>query len=255
MRQRHRGGDAIAPGEGEGQGEMTYMNHRSRRWVYALAAVAIVAAVAVASVAVLLPMVEETYFSPAPVWHTFGGVFDNSGTLVLEGCSLQNTQQVLPGIGIGRAVQSSIVICSYHGGDYTGYYGRDCDMLAAGPVVMVNGASVPLGGCELSTAPLNIVLHQLFTLGGGSNRSIVVYSSNRAVANMTPAGNWTTYDCSLKTSNLTMTNGPMGCVYMGTPYVAADVLENCNMGALITVNAVTVPLNSCYLERSEVVTG
>jgi len=220
-----------------------------------LACVAIVAVIIVASFAVAVPMLEENYFSPAPVWRTFGGVFDNSGTLVLEGCSLQNTQQVLPGIGIGRAVQSTIVICSYHGGTYTGYYGTDCNMLAAGPVVIVNGAPVPLGGCELSTAPLNIVLHQVFVLGKGSNRSIVVYSNRKPAANMTPAGNWTAYGCSLKTSNVTMTNGPLNCIYMTTPYTAPDVLQNCNMGTPITINAVTVPPDSCYLERSEIVTG
>ena len=220
-----------------------------------MASVVVAAVIAVASVVVLVPAIEQEYFSPAPVWRTFDGVFDSSGTLVLEGCSLQNTQQVIPGIGIGRAVESTIVICSYHGGTYTGYYGTDCDMLAAGPVVVVNGAAVPLGGCELSLAPLNIVLHEVFTLGKGSNRTIAIYSNGQAVANMTPTGNWTAYDCSLKTSNLTRTDGPLSCTYMGTPYEASDVIQNCNMGPSVTVNAVTVPRNSCYLERSEVVSG
>ena len=240
--------------EGE-SAEIRYSTHRTRRLVLAATVAVMVVVIAVASATYLLPAVENEYFSPAPVWRTFSGVFDSSGTLALEGCSLQNTQQVLPGIGIGRAVQSTIVICTFRGGTYTGYYGKDCNMLAAGPVVIVNGAPVPLGGCELSQAPLNIVLHQIFTLGKGSARSMVVYQNKKAVANMTTAGNWTTYGCALETSNLTRTNGPLTCSYMGTPYTAPDILLNCNMGATITVNSVTVPPNSCYLERSEAVSG
>jgi hypothetical protein len=227
----------------------------SHRRAFTLIAVVLVTVVALGSLVVILPYLTQESSGPAPVWHRFDGVLDADGLLVSESCSLQNVPEVLNGIAIGRPLPTSTVICSYHGATYTGYYGKDCSLIAAGPMLSVNGTLVSFGGCELSLAPLNYILAGIFRLGSRSNHTIAIYSNQRIIANLTPAGNWTTYHCSISANNVTKANGPLKCIYLGVPYTAPSVLQNCNLGTPIQVNGVTVPRDSCNLERSEIVTG
>jgi hypothetical protein len=221
-----------------------------------LVAVGLAVVVAVASLVVAYPFLEEEYFGPAPVWHPFSGVFDGSGQLASEGCSLKDLQPVLAGVGgIDRVTATSVVVCSFHGTSYVGYYGTDCNLNPTGPIPSINGSQIPFDGCVLSTAPLNYTFTGIFNLDAKSNNSIQIYSAQRIIANMTPAQSWKTYGCSLKTDNMTKSNEPLACRYMGVVYLASDVLQTCNLGTPIQVYGVPIPSGSCNLERSETVSG
>lgn len=243
------------PHSGSQSEDTVYVERRSNRRAVIVAAIVVIALLAGATfVAMELPSI-EAYFGPAPTWHSFAGVFDNQGQLATESCSLQNLG---PGpLGIGTLVTAeTTVVCTYHGASYVGYYLRDCNLKANGPAYSINGEYIPFDGCILSTLPMNSIFHGLFTLSDKTtNGTIQVYSNLKVVANMTPSNNWKDLQCSLATNNITKTNGPMGCTYMGTPYVSLNILQDCNFGTPIQVNGVPVPQDSCSLQRSEVVTG
>jgi DnaJ domain len=223
---------------------------RSHRTLIALGLVAAVAIVVAALFA--SPYLVQQYYGPAPVWHSFSGVFDASGQLTKEGCSLQNVQHVINGYG-SVITATTVVACSYHGSPYTGYYGTDCNLQASGRIPSINGTLVPYNGCVLSTAPLSSIFSTIFTLGGKTNSSIPIYSNRVVIANMTPTDNWSAYRCSLTSDNATRTDGPLICTYLGVRYEAANILQLCNLGTPIQVNGVPVPSGSCNMQRSEVV--
>ena len=68
--------------------------HRSisRRMIIAIIAVA--AVLILGSLVVLFPSTFLSEFGPAPVWHSFGGVFYNTDELASEDCSLGNLQPI-----------------------------------------------------------------------------------------------------------------------------------------------------------------
>jgi len=225
--------------------------HRIAKIALALGVIVIVVGV---STYAALPSI-ESYFGPAQTWHSFSGVFDSQGQLATESCSMQNFG---PGfVGIGHTITAAtIVVCTYHGASYTGYYDTDCNVVANGPAYSINGTVIPFDGCVLSVLPLNNIFSGLFTLNSKQmNDSIQIYSNQKVIANMTPSLNWKEYRCSLVTDNVTKTNGPLTCAYSGTPYLASDVVQDCNLGTPIQVNGVPVPQDSCNLQRAEAVTG
>jgi len=218
-------------------------------------AIVVIVLLVVVAIVVVFPSDIKDLFAPAPVWHSFSSVFDVSGTLVLESCSLENLQPIIGGLG-GTVTPTSVVVCSYRGADYFGYYGTDCNLMPSGPIPVINGTKVPYDGCVLSTAPLNYMMIGIFTISNEpSNKSIQIWSNHKQIADISPTGNWTGSHCSLKPSNATVSVGTLRCTYLGIPFITSSVLTDCNLGAPIQVNGVPVPGGSCDLQRSEVVSG
>ena len=212
--------------------------------------VGILVAVVVVSFAVLYPYLEENYFGPAPVWHPFSGVFSSSGQLASESCSLSDLQPVLGGVaGIGRVTPNSVVTCNFHGGAYLGHFGTDCNINPTGVIPSINGTEIPYDGCVLSIAPLNITINGLFAIG--SNGSMHIYVNQKIVANVTGTPVWKANRCTMTVNNLTKADGPLTCIYLGTPFLASDFIQTCNIGIPIEVYGMPVPTGGCSLVRSE----
>ena len=231
-------------------------SHRSisRRTIIAI--IAIAAILVVGSLVVLFPSTFLSQFGPAPVWHPFGGVFSSSGELASEGCSLGNLQPILGGTSAERLTPQSTVSCSYHGQNYQGMVGTDCNLTPTGPIPSVNGALVPYDGCVLSYAPLNYVFSGVFNvIARATNTSLVVYSNQAVLANITTTAAWKNYHCSMTPDNTTKTNGPISCYYLGVPYSATDIVAACEFLTPIQVNGVAIPQGACMLQRSESVVG
>ena len=227
---------------------------RSHRKGLVVLAVAVVAIFAVGAVSSAVAPSVRALLGPAPVWHTFGGVVNGSGEELAEGCSIQDLETPLGGVGGGYLGPNSVVVCSFHGASYSGYYGTDCDSESTGPIPTIEGALVPFGSCELSLAPLQRMFQDIFVLGG-SNASLRVYSNGAVVANITTTGKWASYHCSMPWNNVTKASGPLACLSMGVLYTSASVTVDCNLGTPIQVSGVPVPPGSCYLSRSDVVSG
>jgi len=231
--------------------------HRSigRRIIIAIIAVA--AVLVIGSLVVLFPSTFLSEFGPAPVWHPFGGVFSSSGELASEDCSLGNLQPILGGTSAEKMTPQSTVSCSYHGQNYQGVIGTDCNLTPTGPIPSINGTLVPYDGCVLSYAPLNYMFSGLFNLTAkATSVSLVVYSNQAVLANITTTAAWKNYHCSMTSDNRTKTNGPMSCYYLGVPYsAAAGVVTVCYLRTAIQVNGVAIPQGACMLQRSEPVVG
>jgi hypothetical protein len=216
----------------------------------------IAAVLIIGSLVVLFPSTFLSEFGPAPVWHPFGGVFSSSGELASEDCSLGNLQPILGGTSAERMTPQSTVSCSYHGQNYQGVVGTDCNLTPTGPIPLVNGTLVPYDGCVLSYAPLYYMFSGLFNLTArATNNSLAVYSNQAVLSNITMAAAWKNYHCSMTTDNKTKTNGPMTCYYLGVRYSATDVVTVCEFRNPIQVNGMVVPQGACMLQRSETSTG
>jgi len=192
-------------------------------------------------------------FGPAPVWHSFGGIFSNSGELVSEDCKVGNTQPILGGInGVQKMTPESTISCSYKGEDYLGVIGTDCNLTPSGPIPSVNGTLIPYDGCVLSFAPLNYLFTGLFiTTTRANSGTLTVYSDNAIVANITIGTAWKNFQCSLASDNMTKSTGSLACSYLGVPYVSTNFTTACNFGNPIQVNGVAIPYGGCMLQRSE----
>src|SRR5271157_4791721 len=138
--------DHMEVSEGSASSDWT-VGHSNRRALILLIAAAITVGIVVASFAILYPYLEENYFGPAPLWHSFDGVFTSSGQLAMESCSVGDLQPVLAGVGgVGRLQPMSVVSCSYHSSSYVGFYGFDCNSNPSSQVPSVNGSEVPYEG-------------------------------------------------------------------------------------------------------------
>ena len=230
--------------------------HRSISRRTMIAIVAIVVILIVGSLVVLFPSAFLEEFGPAPVWHPFGGVFSSSGDLASEDCSLGNLQAVIGGLNGGRLTPLSTVSCSYHGQNYQGVVGTDCNLTPTGPIPSINGTLVPYDGCVLSYAPLDNLFTGLFNLTStATNASLVVYSDGAVLANITTTAAWASYRCSMTSDNTTKTNGPMTCYFLGIPYSVTEPVQVCKFNTPIQVNGVAIPEGACMLQRSEVLSG
>jgi len=219
-----------------------------------LAIGAIMVGILIASFAVLYPYLEENYFGPAPLWHSFDNAFTNSGQLAIESCSVGDLQPVLGGVnGVGKLVATSVVSCSFHGSSYIGLYGYDCNSNPSS-VLTVNGTDVSYEGCVLSRAPLNYTFVDIFTIGGTHNVT-AIYNSGKSVANITDTGSWKSFGCVMPSNNVTKTTGPLSCLYAGVKYVGFDVTQKCNVVAPVDVGGTPIPSGSCNLERVDVGTA
>jgi len=218
--------------------------------------IGIAAVLIVASLIALFPSTFLEEFGPAPVWHPFGGVFSTSDELTSEDCSLGNLVPVIGGLNGGTMTPQSTVSCSYHGQNYQGVVGTDCNLTPTGPIPSINGTLVPYDGCVLSYAPLDYIFSGLFNMTErATNASLAVYSNQAVLANITTTVAWKNYHCSMTSDNRTKTNGPMSCHYLGIPYSTTDVVAACNFQTPIQVNGVAVPHGACMLQRSEAVAG
>jgi len=228
--------------------------HIGRRTIIAI--IAIAAVLIIGSLAVRFPSTFLGEFGPAPVWHPFGGVFSSSGELASEDCSLGNLQPILGGTAAQRMTPQSTVSCSYHGQNYQGVIGTDCNLTPTGPIPSINGTLVPYNGCVLSYAPLNYMFSGLFNLTAkATNASLAVYSNQAVLANITTTTAWKNYHCSMASDNRTKTSGPMSCYYLGIPYSAIDPVTVCEFRTPIQVNGAAMPQGACMLQRSEPVVG
>jgi len=230
--------------------------HRSisRRMIAVIIAIAVV--LIVGSLVVLFPSTFLSGFGPAPVWHSFGGVFYSSGELASEDCSLGNLQPILGGTSAERMTPLSTVSCSYHNQNYQGVVGTDCNLTPTGPIPSINGSLVPYDGCVLSYAPLSYMFSGLFNLTAkATNASLVVYSNKAVLANITTTASWKNYRCSMTSDNTTKTNGQMSCYYLGVPYSTTDPVTVCKFQTPIQVNGVAIPQGACMLQRSETQVG
>jgi hypothetical protein len=243
----------LASGPGEKGPDEWIIPHRSISRRTIAIAVGITIVLIIGGLVVLLPSTFLGEFGPAPVWHSFGGVFSSSGELVSEDCSVGNTQPILGGInGVQKIVPQSTVSCSYHGENYQGVIGTDCNLTPTGPIPSVNGALIPYDGCVLSYAPLYYQFAGLFNLTAkATNASLVVYSNQAVLANITTTAAWKSYHCSMTSDNKIKTNGPMLCFYLGIPYSTTDPTTVCYFRAPIQVNGVAIPQGACMLQRSE----
>jgi hypothetical protein len=230
--------------------------HRSvsRRMIIGI--IVIVAVLIVGGLAVRFPSTFLGQLGPAPVWHPFGGVFSSSGELASEDCSLGNLQPILGGTNAQKMIPQSTVSCSYHGQNYQGMVGTDCNLTPTGPIPSINGTLVPYDGCVLSYAPLNYMFSGMFNLTArATNAPLVVYSNQAVLANITTTAAWKNYHCSMTSDNVTKTNGPMTCYYLGVPYSTSDIVTVCEFLTPIQVNGVAIPQGACMLQRSESVVG
>ncbi|HZW85026.1 MAG TPA: hypothetical protein VFE91_03880, partial [Nitrososphaerales archaeon] len=113
MRIRPRPGRAWRVAESEDEEDWSVKPPSYEKPALILVVVGVLVAVAIVSFAILYPYLEENYFGPAPVWHPFSGVFESSGQLASESCSLSDLQPVLGGVaGIGKLTPNSVVTCS-----------------------------------------------------------------------------------------------------------------------------------------------
>jgi hypothetical protein len=221
-----------------------------------IAIIAIAAILIVGSLVILFPSTFLGEFGPAPLWHPFGGVFSTSGDLASEDCSLGNLQPVLGGTSAEKMTSQSTISCSFHGQDYQGVVGMDCNLTPTGPIPSINGTLVPYDGCVLSYAPLNYMFSGLFNLTArATNATLVVYSNQAVLANITTNAAWENYHCSMISANTTKTNGPLSCSYLGVPYSTTDPVMVCDFQTPIQVNGVAIPEGACMLQRSENVVG
>jgi len=246
----------LASSQGDEDSDKWVIPHRwlSRRIVIAI--IAIAALLIVVSLVVLYPSTFLGEFGPAPVWHPFGGVFSSSGALASEDCSLGNLQPVLGGLNSGKMTSQSTVSCSYHGQNYQGVVGTDCNLTPTGPIPSVNGTLVPYEGCVLSYAPLSYMFPGLFNLTTkATNDSLVVYSNQAELANITTTAAWKNYHCSMTSDNRTKTNGPLSCYYLEIPYSTTVPAMVCKFRTPIQVNGVAIPQGACMLQRSETAVG
>jgi len=228
--------------------------HRSvsRRTIIAI--IGIAAVLIVGGLVALFPSTLFGQFGAAPVWHPFGGVFSSSGELASEDCSLGNLQPILGGTSAEKMTPQSTVACSYHGQDYQGVVGTDCNLTPTGPIPAINGTLVPYDGCVLSYAPLDYMFSGLFNLTArATSASLVVYSNQAVLANITTTAAWKDYHCSISSDNKTKTSGPMSCYYLGIPYSTTDPLTVCEFRTPIQVNGVAISQGACMLQRSETV--
>jgi hypothetical protein len=222
----------------------------SRRTIIAI--IGIVAVLVVGGVVVLFPSTFLGQFGPAPVWHPFGGVFTSSSDLASEDCSLGNLQPILEGLNGAKITPQSTVSCSYHGQNYQGVIGTDCNLTPTGPIPSINGTLIPYDGCVLSYAPLNYMFSGLFNLTAkATNTSLAVYSNQAVFANITTTAAWKNYRCSMSSDNMTKTNGPMSCYYLGIPYSITEPVAVCDFQTPIQVNGMAIPRGACMLQRSE----
>ena len=218
--------------------------------------IVVAAVLIVGGLVALFPSTFMSEFGPAPVWHPFGGVFSTSGELASEGCSLGNLQPVLQGLNAGKMTPLSTVSCSYHGQNYQGAIGVDCNLAPTGPIPSINGTLVPYDGCVLSYAPLDYLFPGLFNLTArATNATLAVYSNQAVLANITTTAAWKSYHCSMTSNNETKTNGPLSCSYLGVPYSTASVATVCEFRTPIQVNGVAIPQGACMLQRSESAVG
>ena len=232
------------------------VGHSHRRALIALAAGAIAIGILVASFAILYPYLEENYFGPAPLWHSFNGVFTSSGQLATESCSVGNLQTVLVGVGgVGKVVAESVVSCSFHGSSYLGFYGFDCNSSPSAAAPTVNGSDVAYEGCILGLAPLNYTFSGVFTLGPGKTNATTIYSSGKDIANITLTHSWSSFGCSMATNNVTKVDGPLSCLHEGVKYVGYPVTDRCGVLAPVMVGRQSIPIGSCNLERTDVGTA
>ena len=222
-----------------------------------IAVIGIAAILIIGSLVVLFPSTFLSEFGPAPVWHSFGGVFSSSGELASEDCSLGNLQPILGGInGVQKMTSQSTISCSYHGQDYQGVVGTDCSLTPTGPIPSINGTLVPYDGCVLSYAPLNYMFSGLFNLTAkATNTSLAVYSNQAVLANITTTEAWRNYHCSMTADSKTKTNGPISCYYLGVLYSTTNAATFCKFLTPIQVNGVAIPQGACMLQRSEAVLG
>jgi len=230
--------------------------HRSvsRRMIVGVIVVA--AILIVGSLIIFFPSIFLSEFGPAPVWHPFGGVFTSSGELAAEDCSLGNLQPILGGTSAERMTSQSTVSCPYHGQNYQGVIGMDCNLTPTGPIPSINGTLIPYDGCVLSYAPLNYMFSELFNLTTrATSSSLAVYSNQAVLANITTTAAWKNYHCSMNSDNKTRTNGPLSCSYLGIPYTTTDPATVCEFGTPVQVNGVAIPQGACMLQRSESVVG
>jgi len=251
----HWGRRRAANSGGESSDEWV-IPHRSisRRTIIAIVVIAVV--LIVGSLVVLFPSTFLSEFGPAPVWHSFGGVFFNSGELASEDCSLGNLQPILGGTSAERMTPLSTVSCSYHGQNYQGVVGTDCNLTPTGPIPSINGTLVPYDGCMLSYAPLSYMFSGLFNLTTkATNTSLAVYSNHAVLANITTTAAWKNFRCSMTSDNRTKATGPMSCYYLGVSYSAPDPVTVCKFQTPIQVNGVAIPQGACMLQRSETVVG
>ena len=216
-------------------------------------AVGLILVLAVGTFVVLFPSVLLNRFGQAPVWHAFGGVFSSSGQLASEDCSVQNTQPILGGINGGQQLTpESLVVCSFRGQTYQGVIQTDCNLVPTGPIPSINATLIPYDGCVLSYAPLNFLFQGLFNVTRKANgTSVAVYSDQVILANITTRSGWKDSRCSMVSDNITKTNGPLVCYYLGIPFSGSNLPMACNFGIPIQVNGVPVSQGSCMLQRSE----
>jgi hypothetical protein len=134
--------------------------------------------------------------------------------------------------------------------------GTDCNLTPTGPIPLINGTLVPYDGCVLSYAPLNYMFSGLFNLTAqATNASLVVYSNQAVLANITQTAAWKNYHCSMTSDSKTKTNGLMSCYYLGVTYSTPDPVTDCRFQVPIQVNGVAVPQGACMLQRSETIAG
>jgi hypothetical protein len=217
-----------------------------------LVAVAAIVAIVVASFAFLYPYLETNYFGPAPLYHSFDGVFTNSGQLAIESCSLGDTQPVLQGVGgVGRPVAFSVISCAFHSASYVGFYGINCNLNPSTQAPVVNGSQVPYDGCVLGRAPLNYTFTGVFSMAGASHNATDIYNAGKSIANITLTDSWRSFGCWMPVNNVTRTDGPVSCLYEGVEYVGFSVIQRCNVVASVEAGGSSIPPGSCNLERSD----
>jgi hypothetical protein len=221
-----------------------------RRALVAIAVGALIVGLLVASLAVLYPYLEANYFGAAPVWHPFNSVFSSSGQVISDSCSVKDLQPIFGGMGAEITVWS-VVSCSFHGATYLGYFGFDCNVSPSGPPRSINGSLVPYEGCVLGQAPLNYTFVGVFSLGLRANGSTPIYSNEKVVANITATQAWRSFSCSMKTDNISKSNGPMTCDYDGAQYSSTAILQSCDILNPVQVNGIPIPNDSCNLQRSD----
>jgi hypothetical protein len=228
--------------------------HRKRK----VALVAVACVILVLGLYYSVPALEKlTSTGPAPVWHTFQGVFESgsSGPMMVLGgaCSLQGTLSVL-GIPTSNIGPSTTVNCSFRGATYVGYVNTDCNLQATGTILSINDTLVPYLGCRVSYAPLQMAFPGLYTLTGKAKGSVPVYQGSNIIANLSLASNLKTESCSYYPATASQTNGFFACDYLGITYAASNMIQDCYVGTPIEVNGIPAPLGGCIADRDETFT-
>jgi len=222
----------------------------SQRALKTIAVAVLIIGLLVTTLVVLYPSLEAAYFGPAPEWHPFTSVFNISGQVTSDSCSVGDLLPVIGGLGVELTVRS-VVTCSFDGANYLGYFGFDCNVSPLGPPRSINGSQIPYEGCVLGQAPLNYTFVGIFSPGPKTNGSIAIYGDDKVVANITATQTWKSFLCSMMSDNVSKSNGPLTCDYDGAQYLGLDVLQSCDILNPVQVNGVPIPNNSCNLERSD----